>query len=155
MQESINCKLRYPRRMKFVFTCSRLQHDGRKQLLAVTTPCSGTQTYLYTIYLVIYTCRETNTLQYYRKLHCAFFLFDIFLRHSEGECSGDRRGGKTRARVRCSTVRGGKSWQISYRRLAKRMSQEEIVRFVLIACSRDAIYLLLVWHSLLALSTLR
>lgn len=42
-----------PRRMKFVFTCSRLQHDGRKQLLAVTTPCSGTQTYLYTIYLVV------------------------------------------------------------------------------------------------------
>lgn len=62
--------------MKFVFTCSRLQHDGRKQLLAVTTPCSGTQTYLYTIYLVVCTCKETNPLRYYCKLRCAIFLFE-------------------------------------------------------------------------------
>lgn len=64
-----------PRRMKFVFTCSRLQHDGRKQLLAVTTPCSGTQTYLYTIYLVVCIHAERlNPLQYYYKLRCVIFL---------------------------------------------------------------------------------
>lgn len=64
-----------PRRMKFVFTCSRLQHDGRKQLLAVTTPCSGTQTYLYTIYLVVCIHAERlNPLWYYYKLHCLIFL---------------------------------------------------------------------------------
>lgn len=64
-----------PRRMKFVFTCSRLQHDGRKQLLAVTTPCSGTQTYLYTIYLVVCIHAERlNPLRYYCNLRCGIFL---------------------------------------------------------------------------------
>lgn len=64
-----------PRRMKFVFTCSSLQYDGRKQLLAVTTPCSGTQTYLYTIYLVVCIHAERlNPLRYYCELRCAIFL---------------------------------------------------------------------------------
>lgn len=132
-----NCKLRYV----LVGWSSCLPAVGCNMMvesssLQLPPPAVGHKL-IYIPYILYVHAERLILYNIYRKLRCAIFLSDTFLRPPEGENSDDRRGGERRARVRCLTVRDRKSWQnrpTSYRRVAKR----NIVHFVLAACSRDA-----------------